>query len=392
MSKYIRYVLLSVVFVLSLLCCLKVSFAGEAEKHYEAGLEQYKKGWYDQAIGEFEKAITLNQDYVSAYYALGNAYYCKHLYDKAIKEYHKVLRYAPEHAKAHYALWLCYRALGMTGDAERELEIYKKLSGQKTEQKDASYSSDYSEKKDSTRSEERTTSWHVAESQTPVPSETPPKSAKPKETKKQETPPAPQKQPEEAVKKHGETLSYSQMLAQLEQKQKEPVSTTPAVPTAPHEQPAKAKEGEKEAVETHKQAEALDTHTTQPVVHKQPSIPVAANAEVKEETTSQPLPPPVKAEEQVQSPPSHQPVQTETVETKAPVLNESGTAPVEVKKPRIVVEKPLVSRPSIKVRLEYLWKEAPMGKVIVSIMIYVFAAQVWIATVAMLGLFFCKRR
>lgn len=407
MNRYIRYGLISVAIVLTLSCCLKASVANDATKHYNDGLEQYKKGWYDQAIKEFEKAIELKSDYVSAYYALGNSYYCKHLYDKAVKEYHKVLRYDPDHAKAHYALWLCYRALGMTGDADRELDLYKKLSGQEVAQKEASSSSSPSEKRDHTSSEERTTSWHTAESQTPVEAKAPPKGAshtETKETHKKESHRVPEKQPKEkeTVEKPAEADSHSQTVAHVDQKQKE------SAHTEHHEQPAKPKEEKKEAAETHKQVEAQETHPTQPVAQKQPSVPVTANAAVEREmgihpapttsaataTTPQPVPTPLKAEEQVQASPPQHTIQSEAAETKAPASNQVSTAPGEVKKPHIVVERPLerVRSHGIKVRLENLWNSAPMGKVIVSILIYIFAAQVWITTVAMLGLFFYKKR
>lgn len=403
MSRYIRYGLISVTLALTLSYCLKVAIADEATKHYEAGLDQYKKGWYDQAIKEFEKAIELKQDYVSAHYGLGNAYYCKHLYDKAIKQYNKVLRYNTDHAKAHYALWLSYRALGMTGDADRELEIYKKLSsGQKVDEKDTSYSSGYSEEKDYTKSDERTKSWYAADSQTQVEAKAPSEGASHVETKKQEPPasqkqpsetvtkqesPTPQKQLSEAVKKPEEKSPFSQMLAQFEQKQKEPASAQPAAQPAHQEQPAKAKEEKKEAIETHKQAEAHDTHTSQPVVtHEQPSAPVATEVRVEGGTTPQIAPTPAKAVEQVQA--------SGAVETKAPAPDKSATVPVEVKKPHAVVEKPRerVKGPGIKVRMEHIWKRDIMGKVIVSIAIYIFAAQVWITIVAMMGLFFRRRR
>ena len=396
MSRYIRYGLISVTLALTLSYCLQVAIADEATKHYEAGLDQYKKGWYDQAIKEFEKAIELKQDYVSAHYGLGNAYYCKHLYDKAIKEYNKVLRYSPDHAKAHYALWLSYRAQGMTGDADKELEIYKKLSSQKGEEKDTAA---HSEKKDYTKSEERTESWHAADSQTQVAAKAPPESASHTETKKHEPPapqkqpseavkkeehPAPQKQPSDAVKKPEEASPFSQMLAQFEQKQKEASSAQPAAQPAHQEQPAKAKE---EAVETHKQAEAQPVAPSQPVAHEQPSAPVVAEVKVEGGTTPQTAPPtPVRAVEQVQAPGA--------VETKAPALTQRGAGPAEVKAPHIAVERPrgYVSIPGIKVRMEHVWKNVPMGKVIVSIAIYIFAAQIWISIVTMMGLFFWKKR
>ncbi|HHT9125477.1 MAG TPA: tetratricopeptide repeat protein [Candidatus Brocadiia bacterium] len=425
MNKYIRYGLVSVALVLTLSYCLKVSIADEATKHYEAGLDQYKKGWYDQAIREFEMAVELKQDYVSAHYGLGNAYYCKHLYDKAIKEYNKVLRYNPDHAKAHYALWLSYRALGMTGDAEKELEIYKKLSGQKGEEKAASDSSGYSEKRDYTRSDERTESWHVADSQAQIGAKAPTEGASHTEAKEQEAP-APQKQPEEEVKKQEshvpqeqpsemvkkpeEPSALSEMLAQFEQRQKESASAPqPAQPTAQpahQEQPVQAKE---EAVaEAHKQAEAQHVAPSQPVVHEQPSAPVIAEVKTEGGITPQHTPPPAKVVEQGQASQAtetnvHAPNQSGTEsgityykshQTQEPAPGQGGSVTAEVKETHIAAEKPRehVRGHGIKVRMEHVWKNAPMGKVIVSIAIYIFAAQVWIGIVATLGLLFLKKK
>lgn len=397
MSRYIGYGLVSFALVLALSCCLKVSVASEAEKHYDAGLEQYKKGWYDQAIREFEKAIDLKRGYVSAHYALGNSYYCKHLYDKAVKEYHKVLRYNPDHVKAHYALWLCYRALGMTGDADRELEIYKRLSGKKGEEEKASTTTSYSAKGDSARSGERTTSWHVAESQTPAETETHSKSSSHAETKETKPHETQQDHPKETAKKPAETLAHS------EQKQEEPTHTTPAAHTEHQEPPAEAKE---KTVESHKPAEAhvAESHKpasdqaahspSQPEAHKQPSANVTAELKVEEKPTSLTAPTHAKAEEQVQASPSHPPVHAETTKVAAHTEDHSSTDPVKEKKSRIAVKRPLglVGEHGIKARLEHLWNNAPMGKFIVGIVLYIFAAQVWIGIVAMLGLFFCRKR
>jgi Tfp pilus assembly protein PilF len=417
MSKYIKYGLVAFALVLTLSCCINTSVASNATKHYEEGLELYKKGWYDQAIREFDKALDLKRGYVSAHYALGNSYYCKHLYDKAVKQYHKALRYDPDHVKAHYALWLSYRALGMTGDADKELDIYKQLTGKKgKEGKSTSYASNHSEKGGHTKSEDRTTSWHVSDTKSHAPAKT--RSTRPshtetKETKRHETHRTPKEQPKEVAKKHAEISSHSEKPAHSEHKQKESTHTasdshkpqTHAKATEhghdAHTPPTHAKAAE-HAQASHtppahaKAAEHGDSHTPPAHVkaaeHGDSHTPTHVKA--AEHGDSHTPPTQVKAAEHGHAAPAHQPAQEGTPKIEVHVSDHTGGAPVKAERPHFVVEKPRwdLEGSGIKAKVKHVWNHYPMGKVIVSTVLYILAAQVWIGVVAMLGLFYWKKR
>ena len=101
---------------------------GKFSEHYNKGIEYYKEGKYDQAGDAFEKALKLKPNHVYAMYGLGNTYYCKAKYDDAVKAYTKAINLNPDYPKVHYSLSLAYSKLGMTRDAEKEKEIFRRLT------------------------------------------------------------------------------------------------------------------------------------------------------------------------------------------------------------------------------------------------------------------------
>ncbi len=102
--------------------------SGNFSQYYNKGIEFYKKGKYDQAGKEFEKAIKLKPNDVYALYGLGNTHYCKAKYNDAVKVYAKAISINPDYAKVHYSLSLAYSKLGMTREAEKQKSIFRKLS------------------------------------------------------------------------------------------------------------------------------------------------------------------------------------------------------------------------------------------------------------------------
>ncbi len=111
--------------------------AGKFSQFYNKGIEFYKKGHYEQAGKEFEKALELKPNDVYALFGLGCIYYCKEKYEDAVKVYTKAININPDYAKVHYSLSLAYSKLGMTREAEKQKAIFRKLSpvGDKTSQK-----------------------------------------------------------------------------------------------------------------------------------------------------------------------------------------------------------------------------------------------------------------
>ena len=101
---------------------------GKFSQYYNKGIEYYKQGKYDQAGEQFRKALELKPNHVYALYGLGNTHYCKAKYDEAVKIYTNAIKINPDYPKVHYSLSLAYSKLGMTRDAEKEKEIFRKLT------------------------------------------------------------------------------------------------------------------------------------------------------------------------------------------------------------------------------------------------------------------------
>jgi len=74
----------------------------EATKAREKGLEFYKKGEWDSALVEFEKAVEGNPKDLYAQTQLAYAYERKGELDKAFKQYEAILKINKESADAHY--------------------------------------------------------------------------------------------------------------------------------------------------------------------------------------------------------------------------------------------------------------------------------------------------
>ncbi|MGR3311514.1 MAG: tetratricopeptide repeat protein [Candidatus Brocadiales bacterium] len=62
----------------------------------------YKKGEYDRAIGDYNKAIEINPKYAEAFNNRGNVYHSKGEYDRAILDYNEALKINSRYAKAFY--------------------------------------------------------------------------------------------------------------------------------------------------------------------------------------------------------------------------------------------------------------------------------------------------
>ena len=125
-----KILFLQIFFLLSFtISCETPSYgAGDFSQHYNKGIEFYNQGKYDQAGKAFEDAIEIKPNDVYALYGLGNTYYCKAKYDEAVKIYSRAININPDYAKVHYSLSLAYSKLGMTREAEKEKEIFRKLS------------------------------------------------------------------------------------------------------------------------------------------------------------------------------------------------------------------------------------------------------------------------
>lgn len=103
--------------------------------HYVLGGNQYfKKGEYEKAIEEFEKAIALQPDFAPAYNRLGMAYAILKDFEKAEKNFQKVIELASEVDQGYLNLGLLYE---LKGDRERAISYFKKALSLNPENKKA---------------------------------------------------------------------------------------------------------------------------------------------------------------------------------------------------------------------------------------------------------------
>jgi len=94
---------------------------GKADQHNARGIELADRGWLDEAVKEFTKAIELDPSGAHAHDNLATVYAEKKLYKEALAEYLTALRLEPESATAHYNL-ACFLS---THAGDMAVEQYK---------------------------------------------------------------------------------------------------------------------------------------------------------------------------------------------------------------------------------------------------------------------------
>lgn len=103
--------------------------------HYVLGGNQYfKKGEYQKAIEEFEKAIALQPDFAPAYNRLGMAYAILKDFERAEENFQKVIELAPDVDQGYLNLGLLYE---LKGERERAISYLKKALSLNPENKKA---------------------------------------------------------------------------------------------------------------------------------------------------------------------------------------------------------------------------------------------------------------
>jgi Flp pilus assembly protein TadD len=80
-----------------------------SDEHNSRGIELADRGWLDEAIKEFKKAIDLDPDSAHAHDNLATVYAEKKQYREALGEYLTALKLEPDSATAHYNL-ACFLA------------------------------------------------------------------------------------------------------------------------------------------------------------------------------------------------------------------------------------------------------------------------------------------
>src|SRR5919197_1444865 len=92
-----------------------------SDEHNSRGIELADRGWLDEAIKEFKKAIELDPRSAHAHDNLATVYSEKKLYREALQEYLTALGLEPDSATAHYNL-ACFLA---THGADMAIAEYK---------------------------------------------------------------------------------------------------------------------------------------------------------------------------------------------------------------------------------------------------------------------------
>jgi tetratricopeptide (TPR) repeat protein len=78
--------------------------AARSDQHNARGIELADRGWLDEAVKEFQKAIALDPDSAHAHDNLATVYAEQKRYREALGEYLLALRLEPDGATAHYNL------------------------------------------------------------------------------------------------------------------------------------------------------------------------------------------------------------------------------------------------------------------------------------------------
>ena len=81
------------------------------------GRAYYEWGRYDNAVADYDKAIAIDPDNVSAYIDRGNAHLANHRsfeggeenYDRALADYEEAISLSPENAVAYYNRGLAFQ-------------------------------------------------------------------------------------------------------------------------------------------------------------------------------------------------------------------------------------------------------------------------------------------
>jgi tetratricopeptide (TPR) repeat protein len=91
-----------------------------AENHYYAALDLYAEGHHEEAINEYEAAITADPSFVDAMHGLARVYQDTEQLDKAIKVANRIVELDPDDVLAHTSLSILYQRKGMVPEAEAE--------------------------------------------------------------------------------------------------------------------------------------------------------------------------------------------------------------------------------------------------------------------------------
>ena len=85
-----------------------MAYSWEATNLYNEGIAHYKRGEYELAIVDLNRAIELNPEYMLANFYIGRAYYQKREFDRAIESFGRYIRVKPTDAITYHDRGLAY--------------------------------------------------------------------------------------------------------------------------------------------------------------------------------------------------------------------------------------------------------------------------------------------
>ncbi len=116
-----KYRLLIIFLFLLTACDSKVKQANKR------GLEYMKQNLYDQAISEFNHALSINSTWFPAYYNRAISYANAHCYQEALTDFNYVLASYPDHADSYFNRALVYENIGLYANAIKDYSETLKL-------------------------------------------------------------------------------------------------------------------------------------------------------------------------------------------------------------------------------------------------------------------------
>lgn len=316
----------------------------EANRCYLDAYNLYKLGKLDQSLEMLKKVIEINPDHAEAHFGMGSIYFRQNMFDDAVKEFTKVTRIKPEYVEAYQRLWLAYKKLGMNDKAEEELQKYKKLIEERMQSMVGG-------------------SPRVVKPVTPPKREEPeerpkPEESEPSETKVETSQPVETRQPETADL---DTRGTESRIPEKETETDRPVVEKPAAPV--HEEAPPPSSSRPSVLETRK----TDVLETTKQLKKRYTEPTEPSEEAKYEPEGE-------------------------SGYKSPYIK------VDKKDPKYKhLFKPFKKFSSIFFKNPFKkstekWKGTYVGKLMKGILYYVVSIQIWLCIVAILGIYFVKRK
>ncbi|MGH9701882.1 MAG: tetratricopeptide repeat protein [Candidatus Acidiferrales bacterium] len=89
-----------------------------AEDHYYSGVDFFGKGKHDEAIAEYQQALSLDPKFIDAIHGLAQAYYAKNDFENGIAAARRILELEPDDILAWTTISRCYQRQGLVPEAE----------------------------------------------------------------------------------------------------------------------------------------------------------------------------------------------------------------------------------------------------------------------------------